>query len=439
MTSKENILLFLAIVAIVIILMMLVESELFVPLAFGSFAIVFLFLKILLGGSLRFTHLTLPSFFMFFYIILMCFPSMIVFSKMDHPIKYTYFMAVQSVLITFPIGVGLASLFVDNPPKIITSFLYSNLTKTKDDSKFFPVFILILVFSFPIIALYCSYAEYIQLIEVIKSYPTSIDKLTLRLAQKTTPDIIHGTFELLRRFALPFCMLYAYFMSRVYKRIWRYIFWVLFFTTLFISSLTLDRAPPVTLLIMMVLAYLLSRNQPILKTINVRLIVVFIAAMVVGGIISVLQYQSAFTPKMIVKNIWYVFSYRIIQDAAFMSSLAFKDFSDPALFMHGKSISILIASLFGLDYTPAYPAGFVGDLWRNFGWFGVIFGTIIIGFIYQLIQIKLFTNKSIPTLSIYVILLVNCAWLIFGNVLGTIFVITFFLSVLLLIGRRLAW
>jgi hypothetical protein len=188
---------------------------------------------------------------------------------------------------------------------------------------------------------------------------------------------------------------------------------------------------------MMILAYILSREQPIVKALNARLIIVFMSAVILGGLISVLQYQSAFTLERVVESIWYVFYYRIIQDAAFMSSLAFQDFSDPVLFLHGKSMRIV--SLLGLDYTPAYPAGFVGDLWRNFGWFGVILGTIFIGFIYQLIQIKLFTRKSIPTLSIYIIVLVGSVWIIFGNVLGTISVSIFVLSILLLIGRRLRW
>ncbi|MEK7308219.1 MAG: hypothetical protein AAB089_04025, partial [Nitrospirota bacterium] len=378
MFLKENILLFFGAAIIVIIIMTQTEFELYVPLVFGAFAAVFLFEKTLLGDSLKFGHLTIPSFFILLYIILMSFPSMLVFSEIDHPIKYTYFMAVQSVLITFPIGVGLANLMVNNSSIIITNFLYLNLTKTRDDLKFFPVFIVILISSFPILILYYLYAEYIQLIEVIKSYPTSIDIETLRFAQKTTPDIIHGSFELLRRFALPFCVLYAYFMSRVHKHRWKYMFWILFFATLIISSLTLDRAPPVALLIMMILAYILSRNQSVVKALNARLIIVFMSAMILSGFISVLQYQTAFTLKRVAENIWYVFYYRIMYDAAFMSSLAFQDFSDPALFLHGKSMRIV--SLLGLDYTPAYPAGFVGDLWRNFGWFGVILGTIFIGF-----------------------------------------------------------
>ena len=77
---------------------------------------------------------------------------------------------------------------------------------------------------------------------------------------------------------------------------------------------------------MMSVAYVLSRNQSVVKALNARLIIVFMSAMILSGFISVLQYQTAFTLKRVVENIWYVFYYRIMYDAAFMSSLAFQDF-----------------------------------------------------------------------------------------------------------------
>ena len=257
MRLTENQLLYFCAVMIVIIMIAIIimtqtEFELYVPLVFGSFFGVFVLEKILLGDSLKFIHLTVPSFFIVLYIILMSFPSMLVFSEMHHPIRYTYFMAVQSVLITFPIGVGLANLMVHNPSKVIRNYLCSKLEKTQADFKFLSLFKALLIFSFPILALYFLYSEHVQLLEVIKASP--IEAVALRFAENELPKGIHYFFELLRRFILPICVFYAYFMSRVYKSKWKHIFWILSSVTLVVSLLTLDRAPVVTLFIMMILA-----------------------------------------------------------------------------------------------------------------------------------------------------------------------------------------
>ena len=134
MILRENKLLFF-VAFIIFIILVLASPELFVATIFGLSILIFLAEKILLADSLKFTRLTLPSFFMLLYIILMCLPSMAAFFKMEHPIKYTYFIAIQSVLITFPIGGWLANLFAHHPSRIITNFLYSNLEKTRDDFK----------------------------------------------------------------------------------------------------------------------------------------------------------------------------------------------------------------------------------------------------------------------------------------------------------------
>lgn len=444
MRLTENQLLYFCAVMIVIIMIAIIimtqtEFELYVPLVFGSFFGVFVLEKILLGDSLKFIHLTVPSFFIVLYIILMSFPSMLVFSEMHHPIRYTYFMAVQSVLITFPIGVGLANLMVHNPSKVIRNYLYSKLEKTQADFKFLSLFKALLIFSFPILAIYFLYSEHAQLLVVIKAYPTNIEAVALRFAENELPKGIHFLFELLRRFILPICVLYAYFMSRVYKSKWKHIFWILFSVTLVVSSLTLDRAPVVALLITMIVAYLLARNLSIFKAFNIKLMIILIIAVTMGGFISVFQYQTAFKLETAIANSWYVLSYRIIQDPSFMASLAFMAFNNQSSFLHGKHVRLfsllpgfVYAESLSDDIHPmsAAPVSFVGDLWRNWSWPGVIVGTICIGFAYQLIQLKLFRRKSVISLTIQTILLIGSVWIIYGNALGIMSTSVLFFGVL---------
>jgi oligosaccharide repeat unit polymerase len=436
----ENRLLFWGILLTLVVLVTQAGDEPFVPLVFGSSLFLFLCLKKRLGDSLCFNYLTLPSFFMLMYLLLVPFGAIATFKQMDHPIRHTYLMAMHSVFVTFPIGIVLANAVVENSSRILQGYRRSPMEVTQNDLRFIPIFKILLLSAVPILLSYFLYSEYVQLIEVIRKYPTNIDVETLKFAgNDDLPEVVQFAFELLRRFILPLCALYAYLMtSSTRKSGWNYVFPVLFVSTLFVSSLTLDRAPPLAFVVMFILAFLLRQGKVQLTSIfKTRLIIIFVAAMTVGGTISVLQYQSDFEFQTVVTNSWYVFSYRILQDAPYMASIAFATFNDSSTFLYGSAMRIF-SVLPGFHYvesdssiySPAAPVGFVADLWRNFGWFGVLVGPVLIGFAYQMIQLKLFIRKTILTVSLNVILLVGCIWIIHGNVLGVMSTSVMFFGVL---------
>jgi hypothetical protein len=412
----------------------------FVSIVFGGSLFWFLYQKKRLGECLRFNNLTLPSFFMFVYLAVVPFGAVTMFREMNTSIRYSYLLAMQSVFVTFPYGVGLANWVSKSSPQVIRNYMRSQIEVTGMDLKFMSIFKVMLLAAFPILFLYILCAPYVQLIEVIRAYPTGIDPGFLRNAgNDDMPRAVQYAFEILRRFMLPLCTLYAYFrMSFAPQSRWRYVLPVLFVSTLLVSALTLDRAPPLGFVVMLILAYVLRHGKGLFSGLFTgRMIALFVAAMMIGGIISVLQYQSEFSFQLAAANAWYVFSYRILQDAPYMASVAFAKYHDSSTFLYGRAMRILSA-LPGYQYvesdsavdSPAAPAGFVADLWRNFGWPGVIGGTILIGFAYQMIQLKLFSNKSILMTSLNVILLVGCIWIIHGNVLGIMSTSVLFFGVL---------
>ena len=122
---------------------------------------------------------------------------------------------------------------------------------------------------------------------------------------------------------------------------------------------------------------------------------------------------------------------RIWLDPSYMTFIAFNEYNDATTFLYGKSIRVL--SLFGVEHVHFSSVGFVGDLWANFGPFGVIIGSIIIGFILQFIQLRLFREKGVLVLMVYILLLLNAAWLMYGSVLSTMVVSVYLLSILLLL------
>lgn len=412
----------------------------------------FLFKKIFLGNSLKLTRLTLPSFFIIAYIILMSLPSMNWFFSFTHPIRYTYFLAVQSVLISFPLGVLLANvLFLDPsvPSKIVKDFLYSSLLKTRHDSYIFPFWILMLFSSILIETIYILTSNYVPLIGALTAYGEMPGKI-VRSSIALEGDPIHYAHALTARFFLPFCLLYSYFMAYIYKGGWKYLFWITLLLTMVISLLTFDRGYPLGVFILLALAIYFKNNQ-LISTIRfpstskihlvsrskirlaIFILVIIALAMVVGAIISRTQYNLPLNLSIIWNTSKSFFIDRVLLDPSYMACFYFEVFNDPRTFLYGKSIHILVSSLFGVEFHPTISPGFLAELWINFGWFGVFMGTSIIGFILQFIQLRLFRKKSVPTLSIYILLLLNGAWIIYGHILATMVISVYLPGVLFLI------
>jgi hypothetical protein len=419
----------------------------------------FLFKKFFLGSSLKLFRLTLPSFFLNVYIVLMSLPAVIWFYGTTDAIRYTYFLAMQSVLISFPLGVLLANmLFVNSaiPSRIIKDFLYSNLSKTRQDSYILPFWILMIFFTILMATFYISTSHYVPLIGALTAYgqmPGELVRPSIYLAG----GVIHYAHALAARFFLPFCLLYSYFMAYIYKGRWKYIFWVVLLLTVVIFLLTFDRSYPFSVFLFLALAtYFKIKNSQLISTtrfppvskihlrstptirIAVSIFALLALAMVVGGIITVTQWNRPLNLMMVWKaSIGFID--RVLLDASFMAFVYFEQFNNPTTFLYGKSFHVLLSSLFGVEFYPTVSPSFVAELWLNFGWSGVLIGSAIIGFILQFIQLSLFRRKSIPTLSFYIILLLNGAWIIYGHLLATMVVSVYLLSILFLIFLNKRW
>lgn len=437
MNSKENIFLFISAALIVLLILTQTNFDSYVPIVFGLSFTLFIIEKILLNDSLKFTSFTLPSFFLVVYIVVIIFPSMLIFSTMTDPIKYTFFLAVQSVLITFPLGVALANLKEHNPNKIIRDYVNSKIDKSPIDLKLLPIYHKLIKISVIVLLLFVIFSNNIQLIEIIKAYPTAIDIVRLKFIENELPKLIHYLFEIVRRFILPVCLIYVYMLSILYKSKWKFRFKILFLYSLIVNALTLDRGPIIALFAIMILSYLLAKNRLLIKIINIKIILIILITFTIAGLISIGQYQSNFTYKLLFENVLYVFFFRVIQDPSYMASLAFTTFNSNTSFLYGANIRLFsflpgyyYAESLGTNPLVAAPVSFIGDLWRNWGWPGVIIGSIFIGYIYQLIQLKLFRRKNIMSLTLQIVLLLNATWIIWGNTLGIMTTSVFLFSIL---------
>lgn len=433
MVLREDFLLGLLIISVFV---MLLFSSLHAAVVFLAFSSCFLCFKVALGRHLRFGIITIPSLFMLAYLILISLPSLYWFLRSDSPARFVYLLAVQSVLVAFPVGMAFALAIRRRAPSLLREFLYGPPETPKIDGMFVPLVVFLFMCTLPVLAFYFLYASHVQLFEAMRG-TRAIDAEAFRFAEDALPKLLQLAFEFLRRFALPFCMLYAYFLMKFGAVSWRFAFWPLFVVTLIVSSLTLDRAEPVALFVMAVLAYLLAAKYSLFElAYKPKLWGALALALIAGGLISIFQYQGAFSVQKAIQTTWHVLTSRILLSPSFMALRAFREFPELTPFLHGASVK-LVGFFTSVDVVAYYPASFVGDLWRNFGFAGVLTGSVFLGFFFQYVQNVFFVKRSAAALSLYVIFLVNAVWLIFGNAFGTMSIIVFLFGLMLLHVLRL--
>jgi hypothetical protein len=382
--------------------------------------------KAFVGGTLRLSQLTVPSLFISAYLFIVPIPSIIWFCGSTNPIRYTYLLAVDCVPILFLLGVVAANGFFRNPATIISSFLSAKLSKTRMDGYFLPFFRLMFVASILITAVYLVGADYVPLLGSIRQYGSRQGE-DVRLSIYSASDMVIYTYALTVRLFLPFCVLYSYLAAQVYKGKWRYRFWIMLGMALFIASLPLERSPTLGLFLILMVGYYFKNNMSISK----KHIAILGAAMFVGGMIHRMQYQIEIAAGDVGNYMTDFLMKRIWLDPAYMTFIAFQDFNYSKGFLNGSSIRLF--TLFGVTYQSFSSIGFLGDLWANFGWFGVILGTILIGFLLQFVQLTFFKKKSISTLVLYGLLLVNAPWMLYGSVLSTMVISVYFGVVLMML------
>jgi len=297
---------------------------------------------------------------------------------------------------------------------------------------------LIFITFIPVLAMYVLTSDFIPLVEVIKSYPTEIDEQTLRFSENRLPYLVQISFELFRRILLPLAVIYAYVKSNLYHGRWTLYFWISFVLTAIVCAATLDRGPIIILIVMIMFVryFVLKKTDLRIYFFGLFLVSFF------GALISLLQYQREILFDVFIQYSFYILGWRIFIDPVSMAGLAFEQFNASTGFLYGESVrlfSLIVPSIEYIDSQggsnhrewSAAPATFVGDLWRNFSWVGVIIGTFLLGAVYQFIQIFFIRNQNIVTICAFIILMMYPLFIIHGNMFGIVTTMIFIVGLIL--------
>ncbi|MEX2269885.1 MAG: hypothetical protein WD690_00345 [Vicinamibacterales bacterium] len=430
------------------------EDFLFVVAVLGLALTALLFInEVLLGRALRVKRLTIPSFFVLMYLALMSLPSIVWFyASPNDPIRYTYFASMQSVLVMFPLGVMFANAMfgrLSNPPQVARFFTVP-LEKTADDRYALRYWLLMIVMAMAVTTAYLTTSSYVPLIGAVTSYGEA-DVSMVRRAIVAEGVTIHYGHALTARLLLPFCLVYAYYMAHLYGGRWRLLFWPTLGFVAFVSSLTFDRMFPFSVLLFLVLAVYFKHDDLALRAaanggrsrrglstarLGFYVVALLLVGMLVGGIVSLTQFNKPMDLEIIrVTATDFLFN-RVVLDPSYMAYLYYEEINEPSKFLYGKALHVVVSRALGVEFYPLISPSFVASLWTNFGWFGVLFGSALIGFVLQFIQVSVFDRKTIPALTCYIILLLNGAWIIYGHLMATMVFSVYAPSILILMHLK---
>ncbi len=438
---RESLLLSILFCLYSIYLLCISDSDILIKLILLTCSALFLLIKSKLGISFSFTFLSVPSFFILVFSAVLMYPSFYAADLLDGDIKYWFVFCLSSVYVFVPLGVLIFNLVADNVNNRLKKYHSLPILKTKADKSFIVLIIISFVLILSSTILYIINADFIQLYEIFKEYPTSYGVLEFRFGAEKVPKLILGIFELSRRLLLPLCIMFMYTLSRLRGKKWTFFLIVMFPLGFLVSLLTLDRSPPVALFGSLALINIVLPSKSFILKIA-RIVFYLMAAGLVGGLVSCVQYQKAFDKEVIFYNSHYVLSYRIGQDAAYSAAKVFRVYDSKEKQLKGRFIR-MFSFLPGRKFRHSFenlknrelrilaPCSFVGDLWRNWGYVGVILGSIWVGFFYQFIQVKILNKKSYVGTTIKVIIFVSSIWIIWGNMFGIVTTSVLLLTVLL--------
>jgi oligosaccharide repeat unit polymerase len=362
--------------------------------------------------------ITIPSFWYLTYLAMILLPAFFVFADQEGPYRARYLLAVESVLITVPLGWQLANFqFHFRKPEIEKYFL-SPVTATDFSGRFYFRFNILIVVAIAFTFIYMKEVETIPLFYLLRNPGEYLQLALLREDSfKLLNSRLFYCYYILRQLLYPFLIVVSlgcYLRGRQKKWLALFIFCTLL--GLFYNSLTLAKAP-VAFIVLIVGIFIYLYRGGILNR-RVATVVLILALAFPFAIVMSVSPENV-GAELALQGI----GYRLFYLPAEIVYYYFEVFPSHVSFLHGRSINKL-AALFGLQYFDTtsyvghygYPIGletvnangaFIADLNADFGLLGVLLGGLLAGYVMQAMHIHLMrAPKNVVNIACYAFLVV---------------------------------
>jgi oligosaccharide repeat unit polymerase len=364
-------------------------------------------------------HVSITSFWYLSYLAMIFFPAFLVYYFQGGPYRDGYLFAVESVLLTMPLGWRLATWSGAFNREEIKGFYQAELVEGPASGSLMLRCWLLLLVCLALVFAYVREAKTIPLLYLIRNPGDAIEVAFLREeALKTLDSRLTYFYYLVRGTLYPLLIavaMGAYLEFR--NKMWFFTLAVSFTTGLIFAALTVAKSPvALIILVTSIFYYVHQHGRLSRKAIAVLLILVFLFPI---AVLAYASHSDSVTSAMILGAI----AYRLFYLPAEVVYYYFEIFPSHIPFLHGRGTD-KFAKLLGLKYfdvpnvvgTYAYPRGlesvsanaaFMADLYADFGWWGVLLGGVVAGFIMQCAQIyALRRRKTIGTVALFAFLIV---------------------------------
>jgi oligosaccharide repeat unit polymerase len=367
----------------------------------------------------NFRRMTIMSFWYWTYLAMIFIPAFFVYADQIGPYRVTYLFAVESVLLTVPLGAFVASRLLHFGLHEEESFFRAPIVDCWIGPRFVRLYKLLLFLAFGLIALYLTEVKTVPLLYLIRNPGEYLQLALLREdALKLLDSHFTYAYVVLGGTLLPFLVLISLgCYLRTKQRRWRRMFFLSAFTGIFYASLTLAKSPVAAIFLMIAFFLYFYRGGTISRKVLASFLVLILAfpLFVVLGIYSgtdvgPLEAAGAIGTRMLVKPSEVVYYY-------------FEVFPSHVGYLYGRSVGKL-AWLLGSPYfdSPNYVGvygfkgpevvdsisangAFIGNLNADFGIWGVLLGGVLAGMVLQASHIYLMRRrKDVPTLACYAFL-----------------------------------
>lgn len=394
-------------------------------------------------GVLTTRHLTIPAVFYLTYLVMIFFPSFLVYLDYPGPFRDSFIWGVISVLITVPLGIFLANIMFQFSKQEVAEYYDASVDEPHSSSAMYVIHIMLVAVALGIVIIYFTQAPTIPILQM---YANPGDASTLTLAREEsfklldprwkseTSTIMFYPYLFLRTLLFPVLILttMGYYLS-TRERKWLILFLATFLTGGFYAISSLSRAP-ISAIFMRILFFLLLFYR---GRMNRRAVAVFTILMLAFPVLvtrfahaaatdflaalEAIAIRLTYTPAL---DLYYYFEIFPSDHNYLYGHTLIKPFLKliEAEYFYIENYVALYISPYGVESAHAN-AAFISNLHADFGLPGVLIGGIFTGVLMQIIQIHLSRQrKTIINIAVYSFIAYAIWALNFGSITSVLFV-----------------
>lgn len=359
-------------------------------------------------------RMTILSFWYVTYLMMIFIPAFFVYHDQVGPYRSAFLFAVESVLITVPVGWIVASKLLKFSRRETEVFFQKPICLARNPARYFIGFCVLSATCLLFLILYIRAAP---VLPILFLFSESGNSRVLALFREESFKLLDSPltyiFYSVQTYVLPFATLISigsYLISK--RRKWLYTILITLSAGLFFASVTLAKAPVAAIFLVIGFLFYFYRSGAV----SYKAIVLCLVLVVVFPIAVVLIAYAG--QGLSVSELLLGLADRLFYKPAEVVYYYFEVFPSHVGYAHGRSIGML-SRLLGWKYfdTPNYVGvygflggidtvsangAFIGNLNADFGPWGVIVGGVVAGWIMQSIHIYLVRrDKTIPCLACY--------------------------------------